>query len=56
MRLTEYIDFLNRKDLSGIEGIYHHFNPFVINENGQKVIDKKWLKIRSEYRTKLKNG
>ena len=50
MRTTEFLDFLNREDLKDIESEYHHFDPFIINENGKKVIDKKWLKIRRNYK------
>ncbi len=50
MRATEFLDFLNRENLDNIENEYHHFDPFIINENGKKVIDKKWLKIRRNYK------
>jgi len=53
MRATEFLDFLNREDLSNIENEYYGFDPFIINKNGKKVIDKKWLKIRRDYKKNI---
>tara|TARA_R100001594_G_C3833859_1_gene213993 strand:+ start:284 stop:454 length:171 start_codon:yes stop_codon:yes gene_type:complete len=55
MRATEFLDFLNRDNLENIENQYSHFNPLVINKNNKKILDKKLLKIRREYRKRKNN-
>jgi len=53
MRATEFIDFLTRKDLKGVEN-YSHLEVRKENENGEMVIKKKYLKLRKEYQKREK--
>jgi hypothetical protein len=53
MRATEFIDFLNRKSLDGIE-LYSHLEVREKNEDGKMVLKEKYKRIRKEYRSMIK--
>ena len=53
MRATEFIDFLNRKSLDGIE-LYSHLEVREENKDGNMVLKKKYKRIRKEYRSMIK--
>jgi len=53
MRATEFIDFLNRKSLDGIE-LYSHLEVREKNEDEKMVLKEKYKRIRKEYRSMIK--
>ena len=46
MRATEFIDFLNRKSLDGVES-YSHLEAREENKDGKMVLREKYKKIRN---------
>jgi hypothetical protein len=53
MRATEFIDFLNRESLEGVE-FYSHLEVREENKEGNMVLKKKYKRIRKEYRKRIK--
>jgi len=53
MRATEFIDFLNRESLEGVE-FYSHLEVREENKDGNMVLKKKYKRIRKEYRSMIK--
>ena len=53
MRASEFIDFLNKKSLSGVE-LYSHLEVREENEDGRMVLKKRYKQARKEYRKLIK--
>ena len=53
MRASEFIDFLNKKILSGVE-LYSHLEVREENEDGRMVLKKRYKQARKEYRKLIK--
>ena len=53
MRASEFIDFLNKKSLDGVE-LYSHLEVREENEDGRMVLKKRYKQARKEYRKLIK--
>jgi len=53
MRASEFIDFLNRKSLSGVE-LYSHLEVREKNKDGKMVLKDKYKQARREHRKRIK--
>jgi|TARA_Y100000310_G_scaffold251926_1_gene258547 hypothetical protein len=49
MRATEFIDFLNSKNLKNVDQ-YSHFDPSKINDDGKRVLKTKFKNLRLVYK------
>ena len=53
MRASEFIDFLNRKSLSGVE-LYSHLEVREENKDGKMALKDKYKQARREHRKRIK--
>ena len=55
MRASEFIDFLNRKGLDGVE-LYSHLEVREENKDRKMVLKKKYKQTRKEHHKRIKKG